>query len=158
MDGVPWHVRNVRHRLVDDATMSVTDDEHGQMDNDIPCPVPTVQAPGRLAIEAPETPPPAPTPTVAPTEPALRAAVKINGTTGDLQTETGGDVKLETNTEGQGSALENERPTSDRGDETEEPAEDGGVPYNDSETLRRGVRCRRATYLYGDPIPSETIE
>ncbi|KAF0302376.1 Intracisternal A-particle Pol-related polyprotein [Amphibalanus amphitrite] len=87
VDGVPWHVRNVRHRLVDDATVIATEDEHGQMDNDVPCPVPTVRAPGRLAIEAPAT-----APTVAPT----------NDPAGDPQTETGGDVKLETDTEGQG--------------------------------------------------------
>ena len=158
VDGVPWHVRNVRHRLTDDAAISATDDEGGRADNEIPCPVPTVQAPGRLAIEAPATTPPEPTPTVAPAEQALRAEAKINGTTRVQQTETGSDVKLEASAECQDSALEDERLTSDRGDETEQLAEDGSGHCNDSERPRRGARCRRATQLYGDPIPSDAVE
>ena len=84
VDGVPWHVRNIRHRMVgvDTPTGSVISGnikEHAN--DDVACPVPPVHMPVRLTIEAPAITPSEPTPAIVPTEPVQLAPSEVdNGT------------------------------------------------------------------------------
>ena len=147
VDGVPWHVRNIRHRLAnngDDAMAASTDDEQ---EEEIACPVPTAHVPGQLAIEAPAAVEPSElTPAVAPTEqtePVPQAAAEADGGAGtEERIHTVKVVKTET-----------EGLSNDRVNEGRAPAESVDNIDSYSDVLRRGLRCRRAPQLFGAPIP-----
>ena len=94
VDGIPWHVRNVRHRLEADPVTDGTTSEPGQssQDEEPPCPVPSVWVPQQLALEAP--PPPAPSQPAVETDPSNESNVVT-----DMKTEMSDGNGSETETE-----------------------------------------------------------
>ena len=101
--------------------------------------------PLRLVIEAPGITPSEPTPAIAPTEPVQLAPLEVViGAERNAQTVTESNIKpQEIDIETTGHVLETEEPVYD--------------PDRGSEEVRRGGRSRRATQLYGDPMPNENI-
>ena len=158
VNGVPWHVRNIRHRLTSDtetATGGGSDQEErerswtGEDSEDIACPVPAVPVPRQLALEAP--PPAASTPT---SEENSFAATNAGGELGEaIKTECVNDG--DTDNDGEPPPIPSAG-DCDAGGEMSVQAV--GQCEIQVEEPRRGTRLRQATQLYGDPIPSENIE
>ena len=128
VDGVPWHVRNIRHRLTchGGAEIAPNDgDPPSTGETDFALPVPPSRVPERLAIEGHALAP-------APTRLVVEADTERDLSTAEPQLEMDGGDDLTEGCDG----------------------ENGGSEAS-AEGPRRGTRCRRATQLYGEPIPSD---
>ena len=137
VDGVPRHVRNLRHRLDGTAepmpsglhpTTPTADDDSD--DDDAVWLVPLEQAPGQLAIEEPPGRPP--------DDPTCQTDDEVEA--GSSEGEEG--VKEE---------VESEVDSSTEADEHRTASDAEAEP-------RRGTRLRHATQWYGDPVSSDVLD
>ena len=134
VDGIPWHVRNIRHRLTRPGGAEVTPDD-GDLErpstDELAFPVPPTptRRPDQLAIEAPAP---------APLENVISVCDPVVS-----------EIKSEADVYGSCDA----RDDSD-GDNHNENYEGSEAV---AEGIRRSTRCRRATQLYGEPLPNDIV-